>query len=395
MQFSKIIFVIGILTSLAIFFVQCVSGNSSGNDPRGAVYAGSKVCANCHKDIAASYEHTNHYKTSGEVNNDSLAKWAVASSKAIYYGDSSFVKVEEEHSSFFQSHIKNGKTVQSEKFAITIGSAEKAQTYGYWKDGQLFQLPLTYFAGIHSWTNSPGFPVAQAYFNRVILSRCFECHASYVEKTDIQTGPLQLSEKLIPASFVYGIDCERCHGPAAEHVQFHKENPTVKEAKHIVSINLLTRQQQLDLCASCHSGNDLDVQRTLFAFRPGDTLANFYFPHFGSGGKEPDVHGKQMQLLQASKCFQQSNMTCASCHTPHQPEVKQHEVYAAKCMNCHQQGEHVLQMKAGNKTCVNCHMPLQESKKLVFNNGTEAKRIPYYLRTHRIAVYPDSQNLNH
>lgn len=392
MRHSKIIVVIAVLTSLAVFFVRCVSGNAAA-DPRGDAYAGSAKCASCHKDIAGSYAHSNHYKTSARANTDSLAGW-VASNNVVYYGDSSLVKAEGGPSSFLQSHIVNGKAVESAAFSIAIGSAEKAQTFGFWKNGQLFQMPLTYFSGTQSWINSPGFPVAKPYFERVILARCFECHASYAEKTDIQTGPLQVSEKLIPASLVYGIDCERCHGPAAAHVQFHETNPGVKEAKQIVSIALLTRQQQLDLCASCHSGNDLDVQRTLFAFQPGDTLANFYFPYFGSGSKDPDVHGKQMQLLQASQCFRQSDMTCGSCHTSHEPEAKQRDVYSAKCMNCHQQEAHVVQMKAGSRSCINCHMPLQESKVLLFNNGTEAKRIPYYLRTHRIAVYPANEKEN-
>jgi hypothetical protein len=108
-------------------------------------------------------------------------------------------------SSFWQNYLADNKTLRSEQLDIAIGSAEKAQTYGYWRDQQLFQLPLTYLASIHSWTNSPGFPVRQPYFDRVIESRCLECHASYVSEVQVPSGPLQVMEKLDQSSLIYGI----------------------------------------------------------------------------------------------------------------------------------------------------------------------------------------------
>lgn len=388
----KVIFVISVLTGTIFFLTQC-NMNSSANDPRGDEYAGSQSCAGCHKDIMQAHLHSYHYKTSAKVSYDELKKFISPAHNIVYYEDSAKVMVEEKRSQLFQTYIINGKELRSEQIEVAFGSGEKAQTYAYWKNEQLFQLPLTYFTALHSWTNSPGYPSRKPYFDRVILSRCLECHASYVTKTDFQTGSLEISEKLSAGSVIFGIDCERCHGPAAEHVQFHKENPEVKQPGFIVSVGSLTRQQQLDLCASCHSGNDLDVQRSLFGFRPGDTLRNFYYPYFGSGGKEPDVHGKQMQMLQASKCFQQSSMTCMSCHDAHQSEQKKEEIFIAKCMACHQNSEHALQMKTESKSCINCHMPLQVSKSLDFNNGAEMKSIPYLLRTHRIAVYPGNDKV--
>ncbi len=391
MRHRKIILVISLLAVVIVFFIQCIAKNSSKNDPRGTQYAGASSCMSCHKDIMQSYSHTNHYKTSGEVSHDELKNFINAANSLVYYADSAKVQLEEKQGRFFQSYSMQAEKMRSEPMDIAFGSAEKAQTYAYWKDGQLFQLPLTYFTERKSWTNSPGYPNRRPYYNRVILSRCFECHASYVTKTDFQVGPLEMSEKLSPASIIFGIDCERCHGPAAKHVEFHQANPDVKQARFLASIKTLSRQQKLDLCASCHSGNDLDVQRAMFAFKPGDTLANFYYPHFGSGGAEPDVHAKQMQLLQASKCFQQSAMTCMSCHNTHEREDNKTNVFVAKCMSCHQSSAHALQAMTGSKTCIDCHMPLQVSKSLDFNNGAEKKSIQYLLRTHKIAVYPENE----
>jgi hypothetical protein len=384
MRHKKMFFVIGVLAAVCILFNQCVENKSA--DPRGPQYAGAGTCVSCHKEIAGSYAHTNHFKTSGKISDSILTTYVNPSNNTAYYLDSSMVRLDKTHNEFYQSYLKNGQTIRSEKIDFAIGSAEKAQTYAYWKEGQLMQLPLTYFSISKSWTNSPGYPLEKPYYDRVILSRCFECHASYVQKTDFQTASLQVSEKLAANTIIAGIDCERCHGAAAEHVAYQQKNPTEKTAKYIRPIKSLSRQQQLDLCSVCHSGNDIDVQRTLFAFQPGDTLENYYLPHFGAGKRDPDVHGKQMQLLRQSKCFMNSQMTCGTCHNTHQPE-NDPKIFATKCMSCHQVSKHAMQQQTATKNCIDCHMPLQESKVLDFNNGKERKSIPYYLRTHKIAVY--------
>jgi hypothetical protein len=69
--------------------------------------------------------------------------------------------------------------------------------------------------------------------------------------------------------------------------------------------------------------------------------------------------------------------------------------FIAKCMGCHQNSAHAAgMMKAGEPAdssqagnCISCHMPLQSSKTILFNNGAESKNIPYFIRTHRIAIY--------
>jgi len=50
-----------------------------------------------------------------------------------------------------------------------------------------------------------------------------------------------------------------------------------------------------------------------------------------------------------------------------------------------------LPVITSSKTCIDCHMPLQVSKSLDFNKGTERKSIPYLLRTHRIAIDPEAE----
>jgi len=396
MKYSKFLFITVALTLLVILFTKCLYNNTvAGNDKRGTAYAGATACKNCHKDITDAYAYNNHYKTSSPIHKDSLTKFT-GTGTDFYFLDSSQLRVEEKNKIFFQSYFVNGQKAVTEKFDIAFGSGEKAQTYGYWKENTLFQLPLTYFTGTHSWANSPGFTAAHANFNRIIQSRCFECHASYINKEYTQSAALAVSEKLDSNSIIYGIDCERCHGPAAKHVQFQQENPGVKKGMFITSMKSLSRQQQLDVCGVCHSGNDRSARASLFAFVPGDTLSHFYFPDFDSRRAEPDVHGKQVQLLQMSQCYQNTELTCGSCHNTHMPETNT-EMFVAKCMQCHQNSTHARQQLEENsrakntgvfnKNCIDCHMPLQSSKDIYSNGGIAKKGIAYLLRTHKIGIY--------
>ncbi len=389
MPYQKTLFVICFLTIILICFLKCSNHSSSSNDPRGGLYAGSQTCISCHKNIADSYFHNNHFKTSGKASYSALKNLIDSANSTINFINNQKIVLTEKDTSFFQSYLENNQMIRSERMDIAFGSAEKAQTFAYWNNHQLFQLPLTYLTSSNTWTNSPGFPIDKPYFTRVIPSRCLECHTSYVKVTEEREGTLlKVDEKFDPNTIIFGIDCERCHGPAEKHVQFHQENPDFKTAKFITSIKSLSRQQQVDLCGTCHSGNPVTLN-SIFAFTPGDTLSKYYL--FYSAGKfDPDVHGMQLQSLQLSKCYQQSMMTCMTCHEPHQ-SVKDNQIMINKCVSCHTQSEHAIQMKTEKQNCISCHMPLRPSRSLDFNNETQGNNIPYMLRTHRIAIYKTSE----
>jgi hypothetical protein len=308
---------------------------------------------------------------------------------AVHFPNGQTVKLEEDGRNIMQSQWDGSKKILSEKIEMVFGSGEKAWTFGYWKNDQLFQLPLTYLSGLHLWTNSPGFPVDRPYYTRPIISRCFECHSSYVYHHNEKTGPLQITERFEVNSIIYGIDCERCHGPAKKHVDFHKDNPGEKTAKFMVAIKSLSRAQQSDLCGSCHSGSP-EILKSIFAFIPGDSLKNYYM-YYPQSFINPDVHGMQMQMLQQSACYQQSTLTCLTCHDPHKVEDNMQATFTATCMSCHRQSTHSTQMMQEKKNCITCHMPLRTSQSLNFNNNTEGNSIPYKLRTHFITVYPEAE----
>ena len=116
----------------------------------------------------------------------------------------------------------------------------------------------------------------------MIPAECLECHGTYAKvEEDENNEPVYDKTQII-----FGIDCERCHGPAADHVAFHKEHPEEKTAKNIIIIKQLTRQQKLDGCALCHSGFS-DAIQPRFSFAKEIDLMNIQlhvtvrivFPH--------------------------------------------------------------------------------------------------------------------
>ena len=121
---------------------------------------------------------------------------------------------------YFQSAVEqvspSKKISRTERIDIVTGLARKGQSYLFWKGDQLFQLPVTYWTATDSWVNSPSYPDGSPHFDKHIIPRCLECHASYFEWLP---PPVNRYRK---TSLVLGIFCEKCHGPGREHVALHR-----------------------------------------------------------------------------------------------------------------------------------------------------------------------------
>ncbi|WP_265854314.1 multiheme c-type cytochrome [Pedobacter sandarakinus] len=367
--------------------------DSLPKDIRGDDYTGAQTCAKCHQELSTSYAHSPHGLTSKPFESGTALAKLHPDANSFTFNDEQKVLIENRNGQAYQVAFHSGKEVRSEKFDIIFGSGEKAYTYGYWKGKKLYELPLSYFTTIQSWAISPGFPSNTFYYDRGITSRCLECHGSYVEKKLTQKSTFSIDEEMEKGAIIYGIDCERCHGPGKQHVVFHMENPEEKTAKFITLYKTLTRKQKMDACGVCHSGNTLMVQKSVFGFKPGDNLDDYYTQDFvGFGGGDRDVHGNQTPMLMTSACYQKSeNMTCQSCHNSHQDVKGNMAIFSQKCINCHKNTKHSSATLAKGvlaSNCIDCHMPKQPSKLISFQMAGKEHANPYLLRSHKIAVYP-------
>jgi hypothetical protein len=392
-------FVIVFIFSCIFLFTKCINSSSKipspATDNKFSQFAGSKKCASCHKAIYESHIRTGHFLTSQPAS-DSTVMGSFEKGKNTYaYNPALFIAMEKRDSGLYQVVYFKGAEKKVLPFNIVFGSGGKGQSFAYWLQDRLFQLPITYFTIADQWSNSPGFP-DKVQFDRPITSRCLECHVTYAEKI---SEPDNTEEKFDPASIIFGVDCEKCHGPAAEHVAYQTKNPAEKLGKYIINPKIFTRQQKLDLCAMCHGGNIKKTQPS-FSYRPGDTLSHFFKLDTLSQAKvnfgTVDAHGNQYGLLQSSKCFRKSDtMTCNTCHNPHDKERGNKALFSQRCMSCHN-SDHgnfcTLKGTSADKlkqNCIDCHMPAKLSQSIViFSAGSEVPKAALF-RSHFISVYQD------
>jgi len=378
----------------SFFLARCNSSDKKEieNQVLSSTFAGSVACSSCHRDIFEKHVQTGHFLSSILAAAD-LVKGSFENGRNEYHFTGlSSVKMEKRNDSLFQVEYVMGKEKQKSKIDIVVGSGKKGQSFLSWKNNSLVQLPVTYFTPESTWTSSPGFHPRKIAFNRVVTSRCLECHGTYFQTISAKG---KHPEEFDKRNIIYGIDCEKCHGPGKEHVNFHLNNPGIKEAKYIVNTGKLSRQIQLDLCALCHRGG-LNKTMPSFSFTAGDSLADFFAESnipLQTGGI--DVHGNQLGMLMQSKCFFSSDMTCQSCHNPHEKEVRKPKVFSQRCMACHTEGKSKLCGLAKthgniiNNNCIDCHMPLEQSHSIAVYLEGASTPTPAKLRSHYIAVYKE------
>jgi hypothetical protein len=386
---SRKILLLMLIVSTIFFFARCFHGRES-IDPRGEAYAGSDKCLNCHKSISSSYAHTAHFLSTRIADDSTVMGNFLRDSNKLFVNDSTRIMMEKRDSGLYQVLYINNKQIIALRFDLVMG-AVKGQTYLSWHDNGLFQLPVSYISALHRWSSSPGYALAGLNFSRSITKDCFECHSSFANRDE--KGLLDFREN--PESWVFNIDCERCHGPAATHVRFHEDNPNEKKSMFIVPFRSLSRQQRIDLCAVCHSGNNNILLRSRFAFKMGDSLSSYMIP-LSDRNHQFDVHGNQTQLLSQSKCYKLSNLECSSCHNTHVSERGFVKIYNEHCQGCHSPGKHFCTIATDSNivflknNCTRCHMPEQASGVIRVQaaaNSTQA--ISTMVVNHRIAIYPE------
>ena len=399
MKKIKILFAI---TFLSILLTNCNNKSDEYIDPRGTDYAGSESCIQCHQTQHETALLSAHFKaTSPGIKENILGHFTNGRNTFIYDKNTKIV-MEERNDSLYQVLYKNGKEVHAYPFDIIFG-VKHAQTSGYWKNHYVYELPISYYKSINSWATSPTYSADTVNLNRKIERDCFGCHSSNISSRYVTIKSsdnynfmaMEVEDFMNKNTLIYGIDCERCHGPAKEHVQAHLKFPDLKKAQNMVAFGDLNRQQRIDACALCHSGNNKSRLKSRFQYKPGESLLEYFNENPNSTDTlKMDVHGNQLGLLSQSKCFKKSaNMDCMTCHNPHQDKPQNHINYSKICMSCHQDAKHtattlktISKSKLANN-CVECHMPKQDSKAIHFQQSNAAPVTSYSLRTHKIAIY--------
>jgi len=396
-KFRVIVIVIALLAALTVFFYtngpqeeyQTVQ-DTLPLHYNGEQFAGSRSCIPCHESLYESHIETAHYNTSARANNDKiLGSFSEKGNRVNLAGG--HVSLIKESGLFYQiTRDYKGKLVDKSKIDIVIGSGVKGQSHLTFKVDSLFQLQASYFTLTEDWINSPGFPNYS--FKRAVSDNCIKCHVTFAKNETFSSN----SNVYDRNSFMYGVDCERCHGPSQKHVKFRKgltQNDTIDP---IISIALLDRQLKMDVCAQCHAGlRGKIVKGNHFSYVTGEKLEDYTKNYFSKRPKsELDVHGNQYGLLTSSACYKKSaSMSCNTCHDPHKNQRGNASYFNATCIECHNSPTEIhasiSDETSGFQNCIKCHMPNFPSNtmKVQLKNTRSEKSVD--IRTHLIGIYID------
>jgi hypothetical protein len=344
--------------------------------PKHENYLGDEACRSCHAAQVESFHQTAHYLTSTLPTQHTILGQFTPGENILKTSNPNLsFRMDAKGNTFTQTAVARNNE-RSEKFAYVIGSGEKGQTYLFWDEDQLFELPISYWKDL-GWVNSPGYRDGFAGFERPIIPRCLECHATYFEALPPPTNRYNTTGGSL------GIQCEKCHGPGSDHVKREQAKSAPDPA--ILNPAHFARDRQMDLCAWCHAGHGQPLLPS-FSYQPGDELAKYIHLPKPDPAAPLDVHGNQVDMLKQSRCYLASSMTCLTCHNVH---VAQHNLaeFSQRCLGCHKPSSATF-AKPNHplvSNCIDCHMPRQETNQIVFD--FVGKQVKPRMRNHLIKVY--------
>jgi tetratricopeptide (TPR) repeat protein len=357
--------------SRSVATVRTPAASQSAPNAASADYVDSTVCSSCHADIARTYKLTGMGRSFSAV-----LPGTVPDLTSLYHkaSDRYYEIVRRDGRTFQRRHErdKDGQNTSVVELSAdyVIGSGNHARSYLHrTDDGTLVELPISWYAERGGyWAMSPGYDrPAHLDFRRVVTEDCLSCHNAY-PRTD--------------AAIPEGIDCQRCHGPGRAHVEAIAARNLELARRAIVNPGKLDRDRQLETCMQCHlepTSSPLPFQvrrydRQPLSYIPGKPLGDYfiYFDHAKGAGPDDkfEIAGAAYRLRQ-SACFQRSQMTCLTCHDPHDIPRGQRAVdhYVAVCSQCHQHAHATetprLDGSRARATCLDCHMPKRRTQDAV------------------------------
>lgn len=350
----------GYLLATAVLAVGCRSTAPRAVAVAEDRYVDSRVCAGCHREIAESYARTGMGRSASRVSASNRIEEFQSRNKLVHRSSDRVYTMTFEPEAV---HVKRHQTgpdgretnVMEKRAEWIIGSGNHARSYlARNGEGKFVEMPVSWYSEKGGyWAMSPGFDQPDHEdFRRVMPDGCLFCHTAYPRKA----GELE------------AIDCQRCHGPGAEHAEAAGKG----QKGAIVNPAKLDRGRQLELCMQCHlettssplPGVIRRAGREVYSFRPAEAIEKYalFFDHApGTGHDDKFEIAHAAYRLRKSVCFQKSGMTCGSCHNPHQAkrgaEAEAH--YTAACVQCHQQAHN------RNASCTGCHMPKRRAEDAV------------------------------
>jgi hypothetical protein len=289
-------------------------------------------CATCHAAQAKEQPQTSMGRALESVENCSILKTHAILSYAS--GPYRYRITREGDRSIYT--VADGKQTITAPISWAFGLGAAGQTYVYAKDGKLYQSRVSYYRDIDGLAPTLGATNANpadltdaagqlmAHDDQVA---CFGCHATHAVDR----------RQLTFASLVPGVQCERCHAGAAEHLSaMQNGRPSLAG---IEDLRKYSTEQISNFCGQCHrTWEDIAVSGI-------HGVVNVRF---------------QPYRLTNSKCYDAADprISCTACHDPHVEIDRVDGDYDSKCLACHAGAKPKgVACKVSQTNCVSCHMP--------------------------------------
>ncbi len=270
-------------------------------------------CSQCHREQAASFQHTAMANALQPVSSCAILKQhpkltfreGPYSSEIVREGERSILS------------ISDGTRTISVPLQYAFGLGQAGQTYVFQRDGVFYESRASFFNALQGLDLTMGAQSSKPTSLEEALGRrmdkgdtkaCFGCHTQGTER-------------------LAGLGCETCHGPAGTH-------PATKMQK----LSVMNSEEMSELCGACHR------TWSQIALNGPQGVNNVRF---------------QPYRLTNSKCYDATDarIRCTACHDPHKDPVSETRFYDARCTACHSIAAHGKICRVATNNCVSCHMP--------------------------------------
>jgi hypothetical protein len=304
-------------------------------------YAGNAACAQCHAALVQSQQQHSMAHAAMPGRNSKFLADHVGTSFSV---GANRYEISSDKAGALTFSATDASGTISGPISWAFGIGKVGQSYISEEDGRFRELRFSYFPSLKAFDLTPNQSLMKSNSleraaGRIVtpeeIARCFGCHSS--ESTT--------NGKFDPDYAVPGITCEGCHGPAGKHVSALRAGD-VSGLRQVFNPRRLSPAGQVDFCGACHTTWwDVTLHQAV-------GFANVRF---------------QPYRLERSRCWGNGDarLTCAACHDPHKPLVRDAASYDPACLSCHVSGSGAKPdaTHAGNacpkaaNNCVTCHMP--------------------------------------